>query len=507
MGVRRWQGRETVTFTPSRRPSMYLRATTLLAMVIPACASTIVNSPVPLETRGEAVALWLLCLAPAWFYFGKDVRYRRPFPFLPLIGLLYGLYYALSPALGLYDQHGTIVLSPRTDYDNAVFTALAGWFCLLIGYAVGALFVLPKSGRAPEALDGRALRRYGSILAVMGLTASLLRRVFPIPVEAGGVLAFVTALGWFGTAILVALGVQGRLTASYRLLTFLSMTGFILPILGEGILSGVAIYGVTLIMAAWIGCGHLRLSWSVIVLAGALAIISLRGVTSQFRMLTWRNQDAGGLVSGSRLFLDLLATSVQKEGVPTTIARGFSSTEERSANLDVLADVIRRTPVEVQYWGGKTYLSLVGAFVPRFLWPDKPTKELGQGFGHRYGYLNPRDEKTSLNLPVLVEFYANFGMTGVIIGMWLVGLIYFAVDHAVNNPGQSMLVSLAGIILIVPLMNIESDFSLTFGGLIMNGVALWLVLRTIRRRAIVPGATRALPELLVTLPALQRSRG
>jgi hypothetical protein len=35
--------------------------------------------------------------------------------------------------------------------------------------------------------------------------------------------------------------------------------------------------------------------------------------------------------------------------------------------------------------------------------------------------------------------------------------------------------------LIIPLLNIESDFSLAFGGLIMNGVALAIVLRVIRR--------------------------
>lgn len=143
--------------------------------------------------------------------------------------------------------------------------------------------------------------------------------------------------------------------------------------------------------------------------------------------------------------------------------------------------------------------------MPRFLWPDKPTKELGQGFGHRYGYLNPRDERTSLNLPVLVEFYANYGMVGVAIGMWLVGFVYFVVDRAVNNPGQSMMLSLTGIVLIIPLVNIESDFSLTFGGLIMNGAALWVVLGMIRRGA----SRRTVPvpshQPLEPLTALQQS--
>lgn len=62
-----------------------------------------------------------------------------------------------------------------------------------------------------------------------------------------------------------------------------------------------------------------------------------------------------------------------------------------------------------------------------------------------------------------------------------VGCIYFVLERMVNNPGQDTLQSLVGVVILVPLANIESDFSLGFGGLILNGVALWLVLRTIRR--------------------------
>jgi hypothetical protein len=180
------------------------------------------------------------------------------------------------------------------------------------------------------------------------------------------------------------------------------------------------------------------------------------------------------------------------------VSKGFETSAGRSANLDLLADVIIRTPGEIPYWGGQTYLSLVGSFVPRFVWPNKPTKELGQAFGHRYGYIGAADNNTALNLPILVEFYANFGMAGVIAGMFLVGVIYFVLDRTVNNAGQDSLHSLVGVVILVPLANIESDFSLGFGGLILNGVALWLVLRTIRLS--VKANSRSGPPLAGTLP-------
>lgn len=492
-------------FAASGHPTPYLRVVTLLAMAIPAIASLVVESPVPVETRCEAAVLWMLCLAPAWFYFGADVRFRRPFPFLALIGVLYGLYYALSPALGVYNQHGTIVLSPRTDYDDAVFAAFAGWLSLLGGYSIGRLLIAPKRMHAPEQIDDGTLRRYGAALMAAGLLMQALGRLYPIPMEVGGLMTFVTTLGWFGSAILVAMAVQGRLTFPFRLLSYLGVGGFLLTILGAGLLAPIAIYGVTIMMAAWIGYGRFKLSWSIVAIVGALSVISLRGVANQYRMLSLSGDEPTGIADQSTFFVKLLTAGVEKEGILPTIAIGFSTTEERSANLEVLADVMRRTPTEVPYWGGETYLSLIGAFVPRFLWPHKPTKELGQGFGHRYGYLNPRDTRTSLNLPVLVEFYANYGMAGVAIGMWLVGFVYLVVDRAVNNPGQSMMLSLTGIVLIIPLVNIESDFSLTFGGLIMNGAALWVVLGMIRRGA----SRRTVPvpshQPLEPLTTLQRS--
>jgi hypothetical protein len=75
-----------------------------------------------------------------------------------------------------------------------------------------------------------------------------------------------------------------------------------------------------------------------------------------------------------------------------------------------------------------------------------------------------------------VEFYANFGEIGVLIGMTIVGLAYRLLDNDLNRAGQPLQVTICNLVLLVPLLNIESDFSLVFGGLFMNGVALWCLL-------------------------------
>lgn len=465
----------------SGRSQPLLRVLVLVAMAVPLIAATVIHSPVPFETRVEAAFLWILCLVPAWVHVSTSPERRRPIPFLPMIGILYGLYYALGASLGAYNQHYRIVLSPSRDYDDAVFVALYGWMALSVGYLASRLFISATPQAPSLDVPDSVQRRYGVLLMSGGLLLESFRLVAQVPLEIAGILKFVSTLGWFGSGILVTLLVRRRLSLPYRLVTYGGVGAFLLMAIGSGSVANAAFYGAVIFVSAWIGVGRVKFSWIVAAAMGIALIISLRGVTEQYRKVVWYAGEGGGVVSRTKLFFKLLHARVETDGVDGAVSKGFETSAGRSANLDLLADVIIRTPSEIPYWGGDTYLSLVGSFVPRFLWPDKPTKELGQAFGHRYGYVGVNDLGTALNLPVLVEFYANFGIAGVILGMCLVGCIYFTLERVVNQPGQDTLRSLVGVVILVPLANIESDFSLGFGGLILNGAALWLVMRTIRR--------------------------
>jgi hypothetical protein len=466
-----------------------LQIVTVVAMAVPLVVSMVVESPIPFETRVEAAFLWVLCLVPSWHYLTAPPPRRRPIPFMPMIGILYGLYYALGAAIGAYSAHYKIVLAPRRDYDDAVFVALYGWMALATGYFAAKMIApSPNPARQIEVPEW-VLRRYGSILMLAGLLLQAIRLVRPIPVEIAGILVFIATLGWFGSGLLITMAVQRRLNLPYRLLTYSGVAAFLLMAVGTGSVANAAFYGAVVFVCAWIGRGGLKLSWIFSALLGLVVIITLRGVSDQYRQVVWYAGGGGGPLSRSKLFFKLARDRVNSDGIDGAVTKGFQTSAGRSANLELLADVIIRTPREIPYWGGETYLSLVGSFVPRVLWPDKPTKELGQAFGHRYSYIGPNDLGTALNLPILVEFYVNFGILGVILGMCVVGIIYCTIERFVNQAGQDTLQSLVGVVILIPLANIESDFSLGFGGLILNGAALWLVLRTIRRSGMANGRT------------------
>jgi hypothetical protein len=80
---------------------------------------------------------------------------------------------------------------------------------------------------------------------------------------------------------------------------------------------------------------------------------------------------------------------------------------------------MRRIPQYQEFDNGsRLFLSLASAFIPRFLWPDKP--EAGGKFNMRY-YTGYTIVGWSTNVGPLGEAYGSFGASGGIIFMIILG--------------------------------------------------------------------------------------
>ena len=476
----------TASIRPQPASLTGLRLITIGIALVPVAALGL-PSDIPQEARVLASILWVLCLVPAWHYLQLPERRRPPVPFLPLIGAVYLFYYPLHVALGQSSVNYLFRLEPAFDYDRPVQYALAGWVALLIGYYAGASLRLNSPFRHVRPMDLSTLRTWGKLLVWGGLFFDAVRQVVPIPVVLRGILYFTSMLSLLGIALLTILAVQKRLGRRERwaLYTAIMLTALLRA--GSGLVSNVVILALTIFLAIWAGGGRLGVRWLLIAALSVAAMIGMRSVAMEYRARSWFAETQLSLTGRAMLMGSLLVSKVEAQGPVATVEDGWTIVAGRSANLDLLADVVRQTGTTVPFWGGETYLSLVGFAVPRFIWPSKPTKTLGQDFGHRYGYLDSWDTWTSINLPFLVEFYANFGEIGVLIGMAVVGVLYRLLDNDLNRAGQPLQVTICSLVLLVPLLNIESDFSLVFGGLFMNGVALWALLVALsqlpRRRA------------------------
>lgn len=103
----------------------------------------------------------------------------------------------------------------------------------------------------------------------------------------------------------------------------------------------------------------------------------------------------------------------------------------RLTTLPELAEIVERSGHEVEHWYGDTYTHALGFLVPRALWGEKPALNVGNLVGNRYGFVYPEDVRTNVAVTQIGELYLNFGILGLIVGMFLWGWLAKVVDRLV----------------------------------------------------------------------------
>ncbi len=147
-----------------------------------------------------------------------------------------------------------------------------------------------------------------------------------------------------------------------------------------------------------------------------------------------------------------------------------------SYQASALSLVVDLSPSIVPFWNGETY-KVFSKFIPRIIWADKPSENLGQEFGHRYGVLSLNDTNTSMNTPILAEAYMNYGKFGAYLVMALLAILYAFLDLKFNRVDNLSVNLIFGISLLFPLIIHESNFSLIFGNMPLKLIALNFLFR------------------------------
>jgi hypothetical protein len=89
---------------------------------------------------------------------------------------------------------------------------------------------------------------------------------------------------------------------------------------------------------------------------------------------------------------------------------------------------------------GETMQNLTYAFIPRILWPEKPTVTRGSWFtAYLGGSASEEESQTSTGIYSAAELYWNFGFAGVVLGMALLGGV-FALLFTMVGPGPHQFV-------------------------------------------------------------------
>jgi hypothetical protein len=98
----------------------------------------------------------------------------------------------------------------------------------------------------------------------------------------------------------------------------------------------------------------------------------------------------------------------------------------RGCNSAQLSQVVRIADEEGYYYG-KTLEYLSYAFIPRLIWPEKPSINPGQWFAEKIGRgtrLTETRFSNAINMSVAGELYLNFGWIGAVSGLILMGFLY-----------------------------------------------------------------------------------
>jgi hypothetical protein len=119
--------------------------------------------------------------------------------------------------------------------------------------------------------------------------------------------------------------------------------------------------------------------------------------------------------------VDDVGRYVSTYSVGEYISQGLVLMTNRFDGLGRASAIIRETPDRVPFQGGWTLALIPIAYVPRLLWPDKPATTIGNWITETYG--TGTIVSTATGPSWIGEFYLNFGVAGVVGGMFVMGIL------------------------------------------------------------------------------------
>jgi hypothetical protein len=169
------------------------------------------------------------------------------------------------------------------------------------------------------------------------------------------------------------------------------------------------------------------------------------------------------------------------------LAEATSSATSRADFIHQVAHIYSMTPSVVPYQWGRTYSFFLVSFIPRILWPDKPTAGSANGFyAVTYGVQTEESAKTTtFGVSILGEAFMNFGWAGVVFVMLLQGILIGALHYSFGSyesgpGGQAVFLAF----FVYFLNGIGSSAEIMFGGILQNLLCGYLILLWAREKPI-----------------------
>jgi hypothetical protein len=352
----------------------------------------------------------------------------------------------------------------------------------------------------------RAILILGSLLSLSDTPVRLAgegaRQLVGIMISVVPILAF---------AILFRNFIRGQSTRADNILVF----GFVIVRLVGGLSTG------------WLGA-----SASILVICGSIYLMEMRRIPrwalvfvvlftlffqvgkDDFRKEYWQGSAQGSQVEqGGRLerVTFWVQNSFDKwnealsDSSGESFRRALNPSVSRISLLNQSANVIEQTPSVVPYQYGWLYSYMAITWIPRFVWPDKPSmSEANQYYQVAYGLTTEEDlNKVAISVGLLTEGFINFGWAGVVGIMFLAGIFFDFYQRTFLASTSGALMTAVGVILIPQFLAVESQMAQYLGGIVQQVVVTLLVMLPIislhgsQRRGVSRSARTMNPDALL----------
>ena len=165
--------------------------------------------------------------------------------------------------------------------------------------------------------------------------------------------------------------------------------------------------------------------------------------------------------------------------------KGEGGALERSANIAQLTNIVELVRKN-GYYGGRASYPLLAAFIPRLIWPDKPSIQLGVWFALEIGAATIGESgvaNNSINMSVPGQLYLDFGWIGLVLGCIFFGgmvAVFWNAAEFNDSPYNLSGALWGGYLLLYALVGIGSDLQIVVS--LISTYLVFLIIKKIANR-------------------------
>lgn len=469
--------RDNLNSVPTRPVLLYAGVPLLVTAFLWVTGSNELSIP-------EIMAALVLCWVP-WASYQQWYRgSRQELPLFSLVAAMYWVAYAMpvfwsSHIIGLVTGNHRLSTPAIT---QSMCLVVSGVLALWAGMKVASTWHWAPSTR----LDIPQNPWRWNYLRVVLIATALMRIAIPIDAWGEGTRQIIVNIEVFVANIALIVLFRSWLRGTAKIGDKVLVTGYFLLAgvvgLSSGWLGTLVVLGI-ISVAAYVF--EKRTFPATALLVVLPVVMFLQPGKAKFREMYWKggpSESYSGSYAERITFWMNASSRAWGRALTDTTGAGFralgGATLTRLSLLEETANVIEMTPSQIPYQYGRLYSYLPLTFVPRLLWPEKPSvSDANKWYQLAYHLTAPANiENVGISVGTLTESYISFGWFGPVTVMFCLGLLLGVLRELFMRNASGLLLSSIGVALLPGLLVVESQMAVYVSGIVQQVLFAFLML-------------------------------